>query len=304
MSGRNIITIIGSVAQDSVSTPFGKRDNVLGGSATFSSISASHFQKHVGIVSVVGQDFPKKYLNLLEKHNVDLSGLKIEKGKTFKWKGDYNFDLNSPKTVYTHLNVFSDFKPEIPDSYKNAKYLFLANIDPDLQHDVLSQVNNPDLVLCDTMNFWIEKKRKSLIKLLKKVDIFLLNEWEARQLSGETNLIKAANFIVSKGAKSCIIKKGEHGVIFFSKNSRFTAPAYLLETIIDPTGAGDTFAGGLIGYLSSVPRINAASLRKSLIYGSIMATFAVEDFSVNRLAKVSGADIKKRYKEFCNTTKF
>jgi len=303
MRSRGIL-IIGSVAFDSLHTPFGKRDAVLGGSATFSSIAASFFNKDIGIVSVVGKDFPKKYISVFKKRKIDIAGMEIADGKTFKWKGDYNYDLSSPKTIYTHLNVFASFNPVVPKSNRNPKYVFLANIDPDLQEKVLSQVKGPDLVLCDTMNFWIERKRRSLIKLIKKVDIFLLNEGEARQLAGETNLMKAARFIISCGTPAVIIKKGEHGVLYFSKHFSFTVPAYPIDEIIDPTGAGDTFAGGMLGYLSSAPRLNNAAIKKSLIHGTIMASFAVEDFSVNGLLKVSGRDVKKRYRHLKDITSF
>jgi len=303
MRSRGIL-IIGSVAFDSIHTPFGKRDAVLGGSATFSSIAASFFNKDIGIVSVVGKDFPKKYISVFKKRKIDIAGMEIADGKTFKWKGDYNYDLSSPKTIYTHLNVFASFNPVVPKSNRNPKYVFLANIDPDLQEKVLSQVKGPDLVLCDTMNFWIERKRRSLIKLIKKVDIFLLNEGEARQLAGETNLMKAARFIISCGTPAVIIKKGEHGVLYFSKHFSFTVPAYPIDEIIDPTGAGDTFAGGMLGYLSSAPRLNSAAIKKSLIHGTIMASFAVGDFSVNGLLKVSGRDVKKRYRHLKDITSF
>lgn len=301
---RNKVLIIGSVAIDSVITPFGRRESVLGGSATYSSISASFFNRNIGIVSVVGKDFPGKYLSLLRSKGVNLKGLEISGGKTFRWKGDYNYDLSSPATIYTHLNAFADFKPRVPGDMRDSEFLFLANIDPDLQGDVLSQVKGPRLVLCDTMNFWIERKRKSLLKLLKKVDMFLLNEGEARQLSGETNIKKAALFIMSRGTPAVIIKKGEHGVLLFSRNFCFAAPAYLLETIYDPTGAGDTFAGGMLGYLSRCGKINAASIKKSLVYGSIMASFAVEDFSVDRLNRLTKRDITRRYNEFKRITVF
>ncbi len=301
----NNILIIGSVAIDSIETPFGKRESVLGGSATYSSMSASNFSKFVSIVAVVGKDFPNRYLELFKKRNIDLTGLEVDKEhKTFKWKGDYNYDLNSPRTIYTHLNVFQDFDPKIPEPSKKSRFIFLANIDPDLQNKILSQVRNPELIVLDTMNYWISKKKKSLIKLLKKIDIFLLNDGEARQLSGEINLKKAANFIISSGSPAVIIKKGEHGVLFFSKHFSFSAPAYLLETIRDPTGAGDTFAGGMLGYLSTVRKINSQNIRKSLIYGSIMASFVVEDFSVGRLIKLSKSDINKRYRELKRVTSF
>lgn len=304
MASDNRILIIGSVAIDSIATPFGKHDSILGGSATYSSVSASFFNRNAGIVAVIGKDFPKHYHTVFKKRCVNTEGLTVEDGKTFKWKGNYTYDLHSPITVYTHLNVFKDFDPVVPPDQKPAPYLFLANIDPDLQGKVLAQVRNTKLVVCDTMNYWIENKPKSLRKLLKKVHMFLLNEGEARQLSGETNLMKAAKFMMAQGTKAVIIKKGEHGVLFFSKDFHFSAPAYLLENISDPTGAGDTFAGGMIGYLSHTRKVNERNIRKSLIYGNIMASFVVEDFSVNRMMRLNRKQIVSRYKEFEKITRF
>ena len=298
------ILIIGSVAIDSIETPFGKRDAILGGSATYSSISSSFFTRQTGIVAVIGEDFPKKYCSILEAMDINLEGLKTMHGKTFRWKGNYSYDLHSPVTVFTHLNVFKDFKPVIPESQRTSPFLFLANIDPELQETVLSQAKGAKLIVCDTMNFWIENKPKALKRLLKKVDMFLLNEGEARQMSGEKNLMKAAKSIMSQGAKSVIIKKGEHGVLFFSKRFHFSSPAYLLETICDPTGAGDTFAGGMLGYLSHKRKINERNIRKSLIYGNIMASFVVEDFSVDRMVRLNRRQIENRYKEFERITRF
>lgn len=297
------ILVVGSVAIDSIKTPFGKRDEALGGSATFFSMAASFFNK-VNIVATVGEDFPKKYITLFKNKNIGIEGLHAARGKTFRWKGWYDYDLNTAHTVYTHLNVFKDFKPEVPRSLRNSKHVFLANIDPELQYNVLKQVARPRIVACDSMNYWIEHKKKEFERLLDKVDILLLNDSEARQFTGESNLMNAAKFIVSIGPKAVIIKKGEHGVIYFSKNSHFIAPAYLLESIYDPTGAGDTFAGGLMGFLSRCKKIDEASIRKGIIYGSILASFAVEDFSVNRLLEITMDDINKRYRHFQKITKF
>ena len=297
------ILVVGSVALDSVQTPFGKRDEILGGSATFFSIAASFFNK-VNIVATVGQDFPKRYLTLFRKRGIGTEGLTAARGNTFRWKGRYDYDLNTARTISTHLNVFKDFNPQVPHHLRNSEYVFLANIDPVLQYNVLKQMRKPKFVACDSMNYWIENKRKDLEKILDKIDMLLLNDAEARQFSGESNLIKAAQAIISYGPKAVIIKRGEHGVLYFAKGSHFVAPAYILETIYDPTGAGDTFAGGVMGFLSKAKKIDESSIRKSIIYGSIMASFAVEDFSVNRLLEITKEDIAERYNHFKEITRF
>jgi sugar/nucleoside kinase (ribokinase family) len=297
------ILAVGSVALDSVETPFGKVTDALGGSATFFSASARFFCP-VNIVAVVGKDFPKKHLTMLTNLGVNTSGIKIQDGKTFRWKGFYDYDLNSAKTLKTELNVFQTFKPELSSSERAAKYVFLANIDPDIQKQVLGQVSSPDLVACDTMNYWIETKKKSLSKLLKGVGVFLCNDAEARQLSGEHNLVRASKWILDHGPKLVVIKKGEHGVVCFSKNFIFMAPAFLLENIFDPTGAGDTFAGGFIGYLTKAGSLNEMAVRQAVIYGSVLASFNVESFSLNRIAALGMAEIEKRYQAFRLMTKF
>lgn len=289
------LLVVGSVAFDSVQTPFGKADKVLGGSATYFSISASYFTK-VRLVACVGQDFPKGYFKLFNKHGVDISGLESIKGKTFSWKGKYDFDLSNARTINTKLNVFSEFDPLLSEKNKNCDHVFLANIDPEIQQKVLMQAKNPKVIACDSMNLWIGHHRKSLLKLLKKVDIFFINEAEARQLSEEINLLKAAKIIMNFGPNMVVIKKGEHGVLFFSKKWCFSAPAYLLETPKDPTGAGDSFAGGFMGYIANVNKLDQAALRKAVIYGTIMASYDVEDFSIKRLAALSKRDINSRYK--------
>jgi sugar/nucleoside kinase (ribokinase family) len=297
------IVVVGSVALDTVKTPFGKKRNVLGGSATYFSLSARFFCP-VNLVAVVGKDFPREYIKLLESRGINLTGLKIEQGRTFRWEGEYGWDFNNAKTLSTCLNVFSRFDPQLPDAYKNSEYLFLANIDPQIQESVLRQVKNPKLVACDTMNHWIEHKCTHLVKFLKKVDIFLLNDSEARSLAGEKNLVKAAQVIMKFGPKRVVIKKGEHGAILFTPRSIFCVPAFLLESIQDPTGAGDTFAGGFLGYLAKCRFLDEANLRKAVVYGAIMATFAVEDFSVKRLAAITKNDIARRLKEFKQLTCF
>ena len=297
------ILVVGSVALDTVKTPFGKHKDILGGSATYFSVSASFFSP-VSLVAVVGNDFPSRHRSFLRKKGVDLKGLMTEKGKTFRWEGEYGWDFGNPKTISTDLNVFSGFNPDIPREYRKIKHVFLANIDPEIQKKVLSQMSAPKLVACDTMNYWIENKRKALLKLLKKVDIFLLNESEARELAGEASLVKAARAILRFGPEKIIIKKGEHGSLLFSRDFVFSAPAYLMESIFDPTGAGDTFAGGVIGYLAACKSRNQTNLRRAIVYGSVMATFAVEDFSLRRLARIRKADVARRFKEFRKLTCF
>ncbi|MGD2279280.1 MAG: PfkB family carbohydrate kinase [Candidatus Omnitrophota bacterium] len=297
------VSIIGSVALDSVETPFGKRENVLGGSATYASLSASFFTP-VSLISVVGTDFPKRHIKMFNKRKIDTAGLEVKKGKTFRWKARYHYDLSYAETLGTYLNVFEGFKPSIPDKVTAKDNLLLANIDPELQSRIFHQIKPSGLVACDTMNHWIQHKRKALIKLLKKVDLFLLNDAEARQLSGEKNIVDAAKYIASKGPKMTVIKKGEHGALFFSKGLCFMVPAYLLEKITDPTGAGDTFAGGMIGYLTNKPRITDRTLRRALVYGSILASFTVEKFSVEGLVKTSIEDVNKRYRHFEKLTRF
>lgn len=292
------------MALDSLETPFGKKEWILGGSATYFSIAASIFNK-VNMVAVVGEDFPNKYLGLFKRRGIGTEGLVVRKpGKTFRWKGRYDYDLNTAHTIDTCLNVFKDFKPEVPRHLGDSEFIFLANIDPELQYNVLEQVRRPRFIACDSMNYWIENKKKALERLLDRVDILLLNDAEVRQFSGESNLIKAARTIVSGGPKALIIKKGEHGVLYFSKSSHFVAPAYPLEKTCDPTGAGDTFAGGFIGFLSKAKKIDESSIRRGIIYGSILASFAVEGFGVERLLGISMRDVEARYDHFEQMTKF
>ncbi len=297
------VLVVGSVALDSIETPFGKAENVLGGSATYFSVSASFFAP-VNLVAVVGKDFPKKDILFLKRHDVNTSGLEIAGGKTFRWKGKYDYDFNSASTIYTHLNVFEHFSPKIPESYKKSEFLFLANIDPDLQLAVMKQVKKPKLTACDTMNYWIANKKRSVIEVAKGVDIFLLNEAEARQLSGESNLLKAGKSILRLGPKRVVIKKGEHGVLMLSREHIFSTPAYLLETINDPTGAGDTFAGGFIGYLAKKGRVTDSEIKKGIIYGAITASYTVEDFSLRKLGSITNKDIERRYRDYERLTRY
>ncbi|MBA2688306.1 MAG: bifunctional hydroxymethylpyrimidine kinase/phosphomethylpyrimidine kinase [Gemmatimonadaceae bacterium] len=290
------VLVVGSVALDSVETPFGKADDVLGGSGTFFSASASHFTP-VQLVGIVGSDYPLEKLEPLAKRGVDLAGLEKAEGTSFRWRGRYRHDLNSAETLETHLGVFSNFMPKIPEQFRSAPFVFLGNIDPRLQLDVLRQVNRPKLVACDTMNFWIESRRPELVELLKQVDIVTLNDGEARQLTEKANLVKAARWIMDLGPKHVIIKKGEHGAFLFSGKSIFFAPAVPLESVFDPTGAGDSFAGGFIGYLARTGDLSEENMRRAVIYGCAMGSFAVEKFSIERLMEISREDINARVSE-------
>ncbi|RJQ53442.1 MAG: sugar kinase, partial [Nitrospiraceae bacterium] len=295
------LLVVGSVAFDSVKTPFGEVDEVLGGSATYFSTAASYFT-NVSVVAVVGTDFPDKHLMFLKSRRIDIEGIKRMEGKTFRWKGEYGFELNEARTLDTQLNVFQSFKPELPEKYRDKKIVFLANIDPDLQREVLAQVKEPALVACDTMNFWIGGKKDSLLKTLKLVDILLINDGEARELSGEPNLIKAADRILSCGPGTLIIKRGEYGALMFSGDKVFAAPAFPLESVFDPTGAGDCFAGGFMGYLANTMNFEEANIRKAIIFGSVMASFNVEAFSLDRIKSLDYAEIENRYREFKKLT--
>ena len=297
------LVVVGSVAFDSVKTPFGEVDEVLGGSATYFSTAASYFTD-VSIVAVVGTDFPDKHLTFLKSRKINIEGIERSEGKTFRWKGEYGYELNEARTLDTQLNVFQSFKPKLPESYKDKKVVFLANIDPDLQRDVLSQVKKPELVACDTMNFWIDGKKDSLLKTLKLVDILLINDGEARELSGEPNLVKAANVILSFGPKTLIIKRGEYGALMFKDNKIFAAPAYPLESVFDPTGAGDCFAGGFMGYLTNTMNFEESNIRKAIIFGSVMASYNVEAFSLEKIKSLDYSEIENRYQAFKRLTHF
>ena len=297
------LLVVGSVAFDSVKTPFGEADEVLGGSATYFSTAASYFTD-VSLVAVVGEDFPEKHITFLKSRKIDTEGIERQKGKTFRWKGEYGFELNEARTLDTQLNVFQSFKPKLPVKYKNIKVVFLANIDPDLQREVLNQVNKPDIVACDTMNFWIEGKKDSLLETLKLVDILLINDGEARELSGEPNLVKAAEMIKSFGPKTLIIKRGEYGALMFKDKKIFAAPAYPLEAVFDPTGAGDCFAGGFMGYLANTMNFEDSNIRKAIIFGSVMASYNVESFSLDRIKSLDYRELESRYREFKGLTHF
>lgn len=298
------VLVVGSVALDSVETPFGKADNVLGGSGTFFSASASHMAP-VQLVGVIGNDYPVEALETaFATRPIDISGLEQADGPSFRWRGRYRHDLNVAETLETHLGVFSNFSPKIPERFRRAPFVFLGNIDPRLQLEVLTQVDRPKLVACDTMNFWIESRRPELMKLLQQVDLITLNDAEARQLTEEFNLVKAARWIMDHGPKLVVIKKGEHGAFMFTPSSVFFAPAYPLESVFDPTGAGDSFAGGFMGYLARSGDISESSLRRAVVHGSAMGSFAVEKFSVERLVEITPADIRKRVADFYSLTSF
>ena len=299
------VVIVGSVAFDDVKTPFGQVKMALGGSATYASVACSLFSK-AGIVGVVGSDFPKEHTDFLKEKGVDLRGLEVkEDGKTFHWAGEYGIDLNSAKTLQTDLNVLETFSPKIPEEYKNADFLFLGNIDPELQLNVLSQMNKrPGLVIADTMNLWIEIKKEKVLEVVKKVDLCLMNDGEARMLFNTSNLVKAAKEILALDSKIAIIKKGEHGCIMFSKDNHFSCPGYPLENVKDPTGAGDSFGGTLIGYLAKTNDFSEENMRKAIVYASSVASFNAEGFSLEKLKKITLEDIEKRYGEFEKIVKF
>lgn len=298
----NNILVVGSVALDTVKTPFGEVKEVLGGSSTYFAFAASFFT-NVNLVGVVGEDFPSKYLGLLRARGIDLSGLEIRKGETFRWSGVYGYDLNQRETISVALNVFKEFHPKLSPELKRCPYVFLANIDPELHLEVIEQITRPKLIVCDTMDIWIRNKRKLLEKTLELVDILVLNDSEAREFTQEANLIKAGKAILRFGPASVIIKKGEHGLIYISASSFFAIPAYPLESVYDPTGAGDSFAGGFLGYLAKEAG-DERKIKLALVYGTIMASFAVEDFSLERLKRVTPDEIKKRVMEFKEMTHF
>ncbi len=299
------LLVVGSLGIDTIETPFGRVENVLGGSATYISTAASYFITPIRLVGVVGGDFTEKYIDFLEGREIDLEGLQIVKnGKTFRWGGRYHYDLNKRDTLFTDLNVFEHFDPIIPAAYCKTSYVCLGNIDPVLQRRVLEQISKPKLVVGDTMDFWIRGKNAELKKTLKLVDVLVLNETEARQLTEEPNLIKAARGIMRMGPNIVIIKKGEHGALMLTENTVFSAPAYPLENIYDPTGAGDSFAGGFIGYLAKMDDVSDEALKRAVIYGSTMASFCVERFSLERLKDLTYLEIQDRFREFKELSKF
>jgi len=298
------LVIVGSVALDDVTTPFGKREKTLGGAACYASITAGYFTENIYLVGVVGGDFPEEHINFLKKRKLNLDGLEIIKdGKTFQWKGRYE-DINQAITLDTQLNVFEKFQPKLPEKYKEAEFVFLANIDPPLQLDVLKQVKNPLFTACDTMNLWIKHKKDEVLEVIKNTSMVLINDAEAKQLCETHSLQEAAKKLLYMGPLAVVIKKGEHGVILFTKDFVFALPAFPLEEVKDPTGAGDTFAGGMMGYLAKKRKITPKTLKKALVYGSVMASYNVEDFSLDRLKRLKNIDVEWRYDAFKKLTRF
>ena len=297
------ILVVGSVALDSVETPFGSADRVIGGSAVFFA-AASSLLFPVQVVGVVGDDYPFEELDFLTERGADLSGVERAEGESFFWAGRYSYDLNSRDTLETRLGVFGDFKPRVPDAFRDSRYVFLGNLDPVLQLAVLDQVRRPAAVICDTMNYWIEGSREALVALLGRVDILMVNDAEARQLAGDHNLVRAARWIQERGPRYVVVKKGEHGAILFGPDWMFFVPGFPLEVIFDPTGAGDSFAGGFVGYIASVDSLEPDDLRRAMVYGSVMGSYAVESFSVDRFRSLSDGEILHRIVEFKEITAF
>jgi len=300
------ILIVGTVAFDAIETPFGKTDKIVGGAATYISLSSSFFTKNLNLVSVVGEDFPESAIKMLQNHNVDIQGLQIKKGeKTFFWSGKYHNDMNTRDTLETQLNVLETFNPIVPEQHKECDFLMLGNLVPSVQKKVLDQMKKrPKLVVLDTMNFWMDNFLGDLLESLKEVDVLTINDEEARQLSGEYSLVKAAKKILSMGPKYLIIKKGEHGALLFNNKEVFFAPALPLEDVFDPTGAGDSFAGGFIGYLEKTNDISFENMKRAVIHGSAMASFCVEKFGTQKLEELSNEDVETRLKQFIDLVQF
>ncbi len=297
-----MLTVFGSVAFDTIGTPTKVLKNVLGGAATFASISASFFVKP-GLIAVVGKDFPKEYHKILS-NRLDLKGLVIKDGKTFRYSGVYDKTLSSRRTLRTDLNVLKDFKPSVPDSYRKSEFVYLANNDPDQNSALIKEFENVKFSMCDTVDFWISTKRSSVIRMFKQVDAVVINDEEARLLTKEHNLIKCAKKIMSWGTKYVVIKKGEHGSLLFFEDLIFSSPAVSLENVVDPTGAGDSFAGAMMGYLTSKKKTDLASIKKSVVFGNVMGSFAVEDYGTKGLLRVKKSDIKKRMSQYEKTVSF
>jgi sugar/nucleoside kinase (ribokinase family) len=300
------LVIVGTVAFDAIETPFGKTDKILGGAATFIGLSASQFDIDSAVVSIVGGDFPQEYLDLLSSKNIDVSGIEIVKeGKTFFWKGKYHNDMNTRDTLVTELNVLADFKPVVPENYRDAEVVMLGNLHPLVQSSVLDQMTTkPKLVILDTMNFWMDSALDDLLKVIKRIDVITINDEEARQLTGEYSLVVAARKIHGMGPKYVVIKKGEHGALLFYNDNVFYAPALPLEEVFDPTGAGDTFAGGFAGYIAKTNNTSFENMKNAVIYGSTLASFCVEKFGTERMKTLSNDEVHKRLLQFKKLTQF
>jgi sugar/nucleoside kinase (ribokinase family) len=297
------VVVVGTVAFDSIETPLGSAERILGGSASYFALGASFFAP-VRVVGVIGQDFPQEYIELLTARGIDIAGIKKEPGETFHWRGRYHEDINVRDTLELHLNVLAGFVPELPEAYREAEYLFLGNIDPVMQMAVLNQIRRVKLVACDTMDHWIRESGEELRKVLRRVETLVINDSEAKLLSGHNNIVRAARAIMQMGPKMVLVKRGEYGVLQFGDSSIFATPAYPLEEVFDPTGAGDSFAGGFLGQLARSGDHSARGIRRAIVYGSVVASFTVEDFGVRRLTRVSLADIEERYAKFLQLTDF
>jgi sugar/nucleoside kinase (ribokinase family) len=304
MTPQHSLLVVGSVALDDLDGPFGRHPDVLGGSASFISVAASYLARDVALVAVVGDDFPEEHVELFRQRGIDVNGLERRAGRTFRWRGRYSATLESRETLDTQLGVFADFAPRLGEAQRDASLVFLGNIDPVLQLDVLNQVRRPALVACDTMNFWITRKPAELRRVLERVDILLVNDEEARQLAGEHNLVRAAEAIRGMGARSVIVKRGDSGALLFHASGVFAAPALPLADVKDPTGAGDSFAGGFMGSLARAGEVTPAAIRRAMILGSVLASFSVEDFGLGRLRDLSTLDITHRFRAFHDLTHF
>ena len=299
------VLVVGTVTLDTVETPSKRVEDVLGGSGVYAAVAASFFRNTIQLVGVVGADFPHAYTDFLQTRGIDLQGLeRVEDGKSFRWGGRYAEDFNVRDTLFTELNVIEDFQPVLPEAYRDTPYLCLANNSPVLQLSIIEQMANPKLILCDTMDFWINEEREALGALLARVDILILNDSEARLLTGDSNLVRAAEMILRYGPQRVIIKKGEHGAISITESSYFNAPAYPLTQVTDPTGAGDSFAGGMMGYLASIGDTSEETIRSAMVYGAVVASFNIEDFSVDRQKRVKFSEISSRYRELQEAVRF
>lgn len=300
MSG---MLVVGSVALDTVETPFGRAEEVVGGSAVYFSAAASLLGR-VQVVGVVGGDYPREELDFLTRRGVDLEGLHVEDGASFRWGGRYDYDLNARETLFTELGVFADFRARIPDGFREAEWVFLGNIDPALQHDVLDQIRAPRLVACDTMNYWIERERDALVELLGRIDVLMVNDAEVRELADDHNLSRAARWVLERGPDWVVVKKGEHGAILFGRHGCFFSPGYPLEEVFDPTGAGDAFAGGVVGSVARAGRVTEEVLRRAVVFGCAAGSFACEEFGPERFRRLSDGDLADRVRSFREMTRF